>query len=276
MTKPKTKSERQVRQPRPKAFQDNPLQGRGLPKPHPIVDLFQTQVDGQDLQSGGRPNETVDGKPSTTFNVFDGKPSTIETSGRPEVQTSGRPKVDKHRWPKETIRLNPSIVKKINILCAKLEIRKQDLWEILAVHLIDLVDGKPSTALQKLVDGNPAHDDMMIFSTHEDIIMRYQTYTLQKWTLRDDRDGKRYNEVDFRLIDIAFISTIEKKLRGNTAKQPIKSFNYFTQEIDLLLNQHQSGELPAALDEYHKYVLSTWEKRIRKVRDEKWAEKFHR
>ncbi|HNG96567.1 MAG TPA: hypothetical protein PLB32_27435, partial [Acidobacteriota bacterium] len=90
-------------------------------------------------------------------------------------------------------------------------------------------------------------------------------------TRRDDRDGLRYNAVDSKLVDIAIISTVEKKLRGNTSKQPVKSFNYFTQEIDLLLEQQRCGELPAALDEYHKYVLSTWEKRIRKVRDEKWG-----
>ncbi|HNB74250.1 MAG TPA: hypothetical protein PLS70_24240, partial [Acidobacteriota bacterium] len=66
--------------------------------------------------------------------------------------------------------------------------------------------------------------------------------------------------------------TVDKKLLGNTAKQPIKSFNYFTTEIDLLIQQQKDNELPANLDEYHKYVLSTWEKRIRKRRDSKWPQ----
>ncbi len=116
------------------------------------------------------------------------------------------------------------------------------------------------------------HDDMMIFKTHEDIIMRFELYTNRKWTRRDDREGVRYNDTDIRLIEIAFIATIDKKLLGNTAKQPIKSFNYFTTEIDLLIQQQRDKELPANLDEYHKYVLSTWDKRIRKLRDAKWPQ----
>ena len=173
-----------------------------------------------------------------------------------------------HQKAKVTIRLGPSMVQEIKVLCARANIDIQEFYEQAASRHLEylLAQGYGQPPASKL-----AHDDMMIFKTHEDIIMRYQTYTLQKWASRDDRDGQRYNEVDLRLLDIALISTIEKKLRGNTAKQPVKSFNYFTQEIDLLLEQQRCGELPAALDEYHKYVLSTWEKRIRKIRDEKWG-----
>ncbi len=226
-------------------------------------------------QISGRHENDVDGMPSTQKPQVDGMPSTPQTSGRPKNKTSGRPKgqtIDRHAMPKETIRLKPDIFKQISFFCLERGITKQELWEILAVHLLNKINGMPSTEFDKLVDGMPSHDDPMISQTTDDnIIMRYKELTGQPWTRRDDRDAKQFNGTDPRIIDLALVITIERKLRGNTSRQPIKSFAYFKPEIELLLEQQKSGDLPATLSEYHRYVMSAWDKRIKPVRDEKWG-----
>ena len=227
-----------------------------------------------EVQTRGQQSGDVDSNLSTESNPVDSMLSTASTRGQqgiqPRGQQTGSTSYRQHKRKHETIRIREDILNKISVFCAQKGITKQDFWEILAVHYFAEQEQKLSTALKEPVDSMLSHDDMMIFTTHEDIIMRYEKCTCQKWTRRDDREGRRYNQVDIRLIEIAFISTVEKKLRGNTAKQPIKSFNYFAGEIDNLLEAQKSGELPANLDEYHKYVLSTWEKRIRPLRDTKW------
>lgn len=169
------------------------------------------------------------------------------------------------RYPKETHYL-------IKELCLRYGIDKTEFFNSVVNYALSLPEIELTTLLGVNVVNKLTHDDMMIFKTHEDIIMRFELYTNRKWTRRDDREGVRYNDTDIRLIEIAFIATIDKKLLGNTARQPIKSFNYFTTEIDILIQQQKDKELPANLDDYHKYVLSTWEKRIRKLRDSKWLQ----
>lgn len=274
MTKPKKETPSKTREIKVKKPRFG-LKVHAIPLPHDFL-IKPEVVDGNEIQTSGRPSLNVDGKPSTFQPKVDGKPSTPQTSGRPEAQTSGRPRPstqERHKYPKETIRLKPDIFKRINYFCIEKAITKQEFWEMLAVHFFNLVDGLPSTWLNQFVDGLPSHDDKMIYTTHDDIIMRYETYTGQTWNRRDDREGQRYNDTDIRIIEIAFITTIEKKLRGNTSKQPIKSFNYFIQEIDLLLEQKRNQELPSTFDDYFRYVLNTWEKRIKPLRDEKWNRK---
>lgn len=229
----------------------------------------------QDVQNSGQQVNVVDSMLSTVQPMVDSMLSTNQTNGQQQSQSGGQQRVkralDRHKRKHETIRIREDILNRINMFCAQFGIKKQEFWEILAVHHFEQYDKKLSTSFNHVVDSMLSHDDMMILKTHEDIIMRYEAYTNQKWTRRDDREGQRYNQTDIRLIDIAFISTIEKKLRGNTAKQPIKSFNYFVAEIEAIIDQHQSGDFPANLGDYHKYVLSTWEKRIRPVRDAKWV-----
>jgi hypothetical protein len=174
---------------------------------------------------------------------------------------------------KTTIRFEAELAKKISLFCAEHGIDRQEFHAELAVWFFNPLTAKKDEIFERILAVKPSHDDMMIFNTHDDIIMRYREMTGREWTPRDDRAGRRYNEVDRRLIEIAFVTTLERKLRGNTAKQPVKSFLYFTTEIDILIQQQNAGELPAALDEYHRYVLSVWENRIRPLRDEKWAER---
>lgn len=240
------------------------------------------------IQSSGKPQGSNSGKPqglvashtpgvaSHTFPPLSrGLPhnSNLQISGKPHIKPGGKPPrkrdFSKSRRSNEvsiTTRIDRDLLNDIRNYCTNHDLTLQEFITLVASHTLNDVANWQATGSNVWL----AHD-MMILTTHDDIIMRYELYTKQPWTRRDDRIGCRYNDVDIRLIEIALISTIEKKLRGNTAKQPIKSFNYFTGEIDLLIQQQRNRELPSSLDDYHRYVLHTWEKRIKPLRDAKWG-----
>ncbi|MBX7224238.1 MAG: hypothetical protein K1Y36_30265 [Blastocatellia bacterium] len=46
---------------------------------------------------------------------------------------------------------------------------------------------------------------------------------------------------------------------------------YFTKELEALFQDQKQGTLPGGLDDYHQFMVSTWEKRIPQLRDEKWG-----
>ncbi|MBX7224240.1 MAG: hypothetical protein K1Y36_30275 [Blastocatellia bacterium] len=169
---------------------------------------------------------------------------------------------DRHTKPQLNIRIDADLLHEIRVFCTSNKIKIEEFMSFAASHTLH------TNAASFL-----AHDDKkkIIFKTHEDIIMRYERYSGKKWTNRDDKDGRRFNSTDIRLIEIAFISTIDKKLSGSTANFRVGSFNYFVGEIETLLDQQKSGQFPGGLEVYHQYVLATWEKRIRKNRDEKWG-----
>lgn len=276
-TRKEKKVEKVLRQPR-KVFGDNPLARRQHKEPHPLAELFNRQED----QTLRRLTEPVDVQTSNDSNTLDVQTSTDSTNQTSNTQTYRRLKnpnpIDYEKsyrardLSRHTLRLPTAYSKQVKDFCYKHNLEFQEFYTRLTEYFFSLPNIETSKILNLTLDVQTSHDDMMIFKTHEDIIMRFELYTNRKWTRRDDREGVRYNDTDIRLIEIAFIATIDKKLLGNTAKQPIKSFNYFTTEIDLLIQQQRDKELPANLDEYHKYVLSTWEKRIRKLRDAKWPQ----
>lgn len=276
------------------ALRDNPLR-----KISPIVELLRggsedapLRIEGESsgrphIESSGRPQsqtsgrqiENVDGMPSTFQTHVDGMPSRTSEPGRPHIETldghtfetKGRPELpnrEYHRLPKETIRLKSDILKRIKVFCAERGISKQEFWETLAVQFFETLDGKSAGGFEKHVDGMPSHDDMMIRTfTDDNIIMAYRRLTRQTWKPADDTIGRRYNGTDPRLVEVAVIRTIEKKLRGSTAKLPIRSFNYFVPELEGLIQE--VGQLPGGIDEYYRYVLSKWPA-IEKTRNEKW------
>lgn len=114
----------------------------------------------------------------------------------------------------------------------------------------------------------PPHDDILMID--DNIIRAHARFAIQPWSPRDDRVGRRFNGTDPRLIDIAMILTVERKLRGNTSRIPIKSFSYFVPELEGLIEDYRENRLPLSLDDYHRYALDAWERRIKPLRDEKW------
>jgi hypothetical protein len=295
MNKPKAKLEERLPRPKRKSLLDNPLERREHRERQMLAEFVrQTQPGTSDVPTD--PNPQTSGLPVSDMASMLAINSTSmasmlaisETYGlpsserqrneeKPEVKIHGKPqnqpKIGKYRRPNEvayTSRMDADLMRKIKSFCAEYDVTLQEFWTGLASHHLENMASLLAILRIQPVASMLAHDDMMILKTCDDIIMRYQSMTGQKWTRRDDREGASYNDADIRLIEIAFITTIERKLRGNTAKQPIKSFSYFKTEIDLLIAQKKNGELPEDLSQYHKYVLSVWEKRIKPLRDQKW------
>jgi hypothetical protein len=81
----------------------------------------------------------------------------------------------------------------------------QALYEVAVTHYLDLVgthqkhllaihhDAQVGTQLPVKVGSLVPHDDLMIFKTHDDIIMLYRKFTNRKWTAADDRAGAKVN-----------------------------------------------------------------------------------
>jgi hypothetical protein len=171
--------------------------------------------------------------------------------------------------PKETIRLPREIITEINVLIARLGLTKQQFWEGVAAHVLAIACGTSPDELVRFCAARAAHDDKKT-KTHETIISSYTRFAAQPWTTRDDLQAYRFNDVDPRLIDIAMIQVMDRKLAGRRGSDRIKSFAYFVPEIETVLEQAQAGELPHDLAQYHSYAMSTWERRIKPIRNQKW------
>ncbi|MBX7221730.1 MAG: hypothetical protein K1Y36_17390 [Blastocatellia bacterium] len=274
-----------------------------------VVDAHQNLVDAHQVQPIGVHNKLTSAKPTTKTSkvvdahqvkvvgvhrevvdahqgVVDAHQKRVQSGGRPPLQTpvkkdnlTHRAK-DRHAQGKVrlSLRLNSDIYNKINNFCKDIKFDKQAFIERLVTDFFAAQSGTQSLAsnwwastTSKEVGVHPAlHEDMKINTTCEDIFYRYERFTGRKWTQRDDKLGFRYNNVNPLLIDIAMVLTIEKKLRGNTAREPIRSFNYFVAEIEVLLAQEQAGQLPGGLTEYHRYVMAKWNSEISKRVREKW------
>jgi hypothetical protein len=272
MINPKEKP--QKRQPGLKSRRSSIPENFKIRRSHPLAQILE-EAATHEVESDGYPQVPVATHiptPSTTLATHLPTPSTqqLPTKLKPVAthRVEGKRRIDERQI---SMRLNVDLVKKINNFCSELGITAKEFWETLATHAVEPGNPVATHAFSQLVGRWVAHDDMMMFKTRDDIIMRYQEMTGLKWNRRDDRDGVQYNNIDQRLLDIGFIQTVANKLKGNTAKIPIKSFAYFKTEIESLIQQQRDKVLPELLDDYHRYVLSTWEKRIRPLRDQKWS-----
>jgi hypothetical protein len=265
-------------------LRDNPLSRS--PARSVVSEMIQGEVKPQ-LATGSTLRRLV--KPVASYNG-----SELATGSNPELATgsnlelatgSNRRKSYRERGlVTVATRYKTEQINKIRELCKTLNIEQQQFFQDVASYALQLPMNALLAALNlKSLDDMASHTadhelldlDLTLVGddnfTEDDIIIMCRSMLGKSWTRRDDRVGRRYNDVDRRLLQIAFVTTIERKLRGNTARQPIKSFSYFTTEIELLLAQKAAGELPAALDEYHRYVMAAWDKRVKPLRDEKWA-----
>lgn len=102
---------------------------------------------------------------------------------------------------------------------------------------------------------NTPHDDLIIFKTHEDIIMLYRNYTSNRWKPHDDTAGKEQNGTDRRLLEIGILNTML-----NFKGRRINSFKYFLPEIEEL-QMSKLGE--ETLDIMLKRRREQWEAKKR-------------
>lgn len=225
----------------------------------PNTELASQKVEGLASQSDEIWQAT--GKPTQDWQASSGKPSTELASQKVEEQASQnqsllasqninelasqkRPKRYSRRTNRiaMTVRYSPDIYNEIKSFCELRGIDIQDFCELAASHymnalashdkqvLASQIKDKSASQQVKKSPNWQAHDDLMIYKSHDDIIMLFKHLTGRKWGAGDDRMGAKFNSVDRRLIEIGMIHTF-LQARG----KKINSFAYFVPEIQTMI-----------------------------------------
>ena len=154
-------------------------------------------------------------------------------SSLPDVQTDDQ----KRGKRKMTVRYSPAIEQRIKDFCHKNRLPLQDFHELAITHFLDVQDAQSKdvrgVATIDVLAGKTSHDDLMIFKSHEDIIMLYKKLTGRRWTPSDDRNGYPLNNIDRRVVEIGMINTY-LQAKGKR----INSFAYFLPEIETMIEVH--------------------------------------
>jgi hypothetical protein len=180
-----------------------------------------------------------------------------------QVMASHR-KGDRHAKDREkiTIRQNRVILNKIKNFCDTNNLAIQDFFELAASHYLDVVAGHQKQVVaghqNDMVAGHqskkwPAHDDMMMFKTHDDIIMLYKRFTKRQWKPADDRSAAKYNDTDRRLIELGMIITY---IQARAKK--INSFAYFIPEIEIVISSNLDKSTLDFLVRTRRERLNKW------------------
>jgi hypothetical protein len=148
-----------------------------------------------------------------------------------------------------TVRYAPEIYRDIKDFCEKNGVDVQNFCEMAACHYLDSIARQKSIEMAsqnaqqvasrqaKKVASWQAHDDLMIFKVHDDIIMLFKQMTGRKWTASDDRVAAPFNNIDRRLVEIGMINTVIQA-RGRR----INSFAYFVPEIQTMIDLHVDNQ----------------------------------
>lgn len=188
-----------------------------------------------------------------------------EVDAHKPAQRSDRHTPDKIRV---SLRYRRDLHRKIMEFCARHGLPLQDLHELAITEYMQKVDAHiDEVGVHKNSKWTPHDDLMIIYKTHDDIIMLYRKLTNRKWTASDDRAATRFNDTDRRLIEIGMIHTVL-----NAKGKKIHSFAYFIPEIDLVTNLHIDN---SNLDVYLKArraMLEKWQQK-QQQREEKKQEK---
>jgi hypothetical protein len=200
----------------------------------PTKELVDAHIDAhQNQMVDAHQNQTVD------------ENQTVDAHRKGDRHAKGKVRV--------SLRYTEAIYNRIKVFCAKNELEIQDLHELAVVEYIDKVDahqmdGWTPTSGKKWA----SHDDLMIFKTHDDIIMLYKQFTGRKWSAADDRAAVPFNDVDRRLIELGMIIT---KIQSRGKR--IHSFAYFIPEIRTVTDLHKDNR---ELDAYLKVYRNRYQK----------------
>jgi len=132
----------------------------------------------------------------------------------------------------ESYRTSGDFKRKIKVFCAEMGVDKQDFYRIVVNHYFDTVVNQ----INKNVVDKSTLDDLkkdILWKTNFRIINLYLHYNLilnekSKWSMKDDEAGKRFNDVDIRLVELGIIQTQSNK--GFSGK--INTFGYYGNEIE--------------------------------------------
>lgn len=160
------------------------------------------------------------------------KPATGKR-GRP---ATGRTKADVH------LRVNRDIWQKTRVFCAENSFELSQFVELTLVRFMDNF----TSPQNELAGINVPLDDRRLMLTSKSstsLINLYLAYNhffnhKTKWTVSDDEAGYKFNSVDLRIIELAFIQThFNKGFHGK-----INSFQYYTGQIEEMLQIEFTSE----------------------------------
>jgi hypothetical protein len=153
-------------------------------------------------------------------------------------------------------RIESGLKRKIDVFCAEHGFTQRELVEQSAVHFMEMWTAK----ISGIVDGKTAHDDrlkMILFKSTPHIINLYRAYNFEnKWKLKDDELGQKYNSVDLSLIELGIIQT-----QFNASFKKINSFEYYKNEIDSYIEQGLAAATVQMLLQHYRIKWSQATKR---------------
>jgi hypothetical protein len=162
------------------------------------------------------------------------------------------------------LRPNIEIGRKIRIFCAENGLELSEFFEICAVTYIENL-GHPR---KKISDTKTPIDDrrlMISWKTKGHIINLYLRYNVffnakSRWSVSDDEKGSKFNDLDFRVIELGIIQTqFQKNFKGK-----INSFGYYENEIN---NFAELGMNEEVLNTMLKINRQRWQQATGKIID---------
>jgi hypothetical protein len=162
------------------------------------------------------------------------------------------------------LRPNIEIGRKIRVFCAENGLELSEFFEICAVTYIENL-GHPS---KKISDTKTPIDDrrlMINWKTKGHIINLYLRYNVffnakSRWSVSDDEKGIKFNDLDFRIIELGIIQTqFQKNFKGK-----INSFGYYENEINNFIELGMNEEL---LETMLKINRQRWQQVTGKIID---------
>jgi hypothetical protein len=185
----------------------------------------QIQVGTRNVPMVGTTDELVGTMVPTTGGLVGTMVPTSENVGTHHPRTFPPRRGDRHSPSREQfkIRPDPEILRQVKQFCLDRKLTYQEFFERASMLYIDSV----GTHQTGCVGTMGPHDDMMIYKTHDDIIMLYRELTGNRWKPADDRAATRFNDSDRRTIEIGLLSTLI-----NAKGKKINSFAYFIPEIE--------------------------------------------
>ena len=113
---------------------------------------------------------------------------------------------------------------------------------------------------RQYIEPSSSKDDGELWKTDESIVQIYAAYQQFfhkkiRWRKNDDAEGKNYNDVDLRLIELGIIQT---QIQATFEK--INSFKYYTSEIDRFVDigeQMDSATIDVMLSQNRKHWLES-------------------
>lgn len=217
-----------------------------VPPPVIVVNHTSESVVNPEKSFGFTTSEVVVNNPTTAENFVNKTTTKTEISGKQNELSTTRENVVNHKqrdWSTtnkrrssygnevESYRTSGDFKRKIKVFCAEMSVDKQDFYRIVVNHYFDTVVNQNS---ENVVDKFTL-DDLkkdILWKTNLRIINLYLHYNLilnekSKWSMKDDEAGKRFNDVDIRLVELGIIQTQSNK--GFAGK--INTFGYYANEI---------------------------------------------